>query len=110
MSNIIRTTNPKVSPNVVSRIVTTFKGLCERADFDDDTGEASEVGAGVSAADVPKATEEVTEPVAQPTALAASTRSQPTVHIDLQIHIAPESDAEQIDQIFASIAKHLYDK
>jgi hypothetical protein len=35
---------------------------------------------------------------------------RPSVHIDLQIHISPEADAEQIDNIFSSIAKHLYDK
>lgn len=32
----------------------------------------------------------------------------PSVHIDLQIHISPEASTEQIDTIFASIAKHLY--
>ena len=31
-----------------------------------------------------------------------------TLHIDLQIHISPDASAEQIDQIFASISKHLY--
>lgn len=31
----------------------------------------------------------------------------PSIHIDVQIHISPESSAEQIDQIFASMAKHL---
>ena len=31
-----------------------------------------------------------------------------TLHIDLQIHISPEADAEQIDHIFASMAKYLY--
>lgn len=32
----------------------------------------------------------------------------PSVHIDIQIHISPDSTANQIDQIFASMAKHLY--
>ncbi len=32
----------------------------------------------------------------------------PTLHIDIQIHIAPDASAEQIDQIFASMNKHLY--
>ena len=36
-----------------------------------------------------------------------SNRIIPTVHIDLQIHISPEASPEQIDTIFASIAKHL---
>lgn len=32
----------------------------------------------------------------------------PSLHIDIQIHIAPDASAEQIDQIFASMNKHLY--
>ena len=32
----------------------------------------------------------------------------PNLHIDLQIHISPESTPEQIEAIFASMAKHLY--
>lgn len=35
---------------------------------------------------------------------------QPSIHIDLQIHISPEATAGQIDSIFASVAKHLYAK
>ena len=31
----------------------------------------------------------------------------PNLHIDIQIHISPESNAEQIDKIFESMAKHL---
>lgn len=33
----------------------------------------------------------------------------PEPHIDVQIHISPESNAEQIDKIFESMAKHLKD-
>ena len=33
---------------------------------------------------------------------------RPALHIDIQVHIDPTSSAEQIDQIFASMAKHLY--
>ena len=33
---------------------------------------------------------------------------QPSVHIDFQIHISPEASPEQIDQIFASMRRHLY--
>ena len=31
----------------------------------------------------------------------------PSIHIDVQIHISPEATADQVDQIFASMAKHL---
>jgi hypothetical protein len=34
--------------------------------------------------------------------------SQPSVHIDFQIHISPEATPEQIEQIFASMRRHLY--
>jgi len=34
--------------------------------------------------------------------------SQPSVHIDFQIHISPETTEKQIDQIFASMRRHLY--
>ncbi len=34
--------------------------------------------------------------------------SSPSIHIDIQIHISPEASTNQIDQIFASMAKHLY--
>jgi len=32
----------------------------------------------------------------------------PTIHLDIQVHIPPAASATQIDQIFASMAKHLY--
>lgn len=35
---------------------------------------------------------------------------RPTIHVDLQIHISSDATAEQIDHVFASMAKHLYDK
>ena len=34
-------------------------------------------------------------------------RFSPSIHIDVQIHISPESSAEQINQIFESMGKHL---
>ncbi|HQT96040.1 MAG TPA: hypothetical protein PK435_15525 [Thermoanaerobaculaceae bacterium] len=43
-----------------------------------------------------------------PPALPHSTL--PGVHIDVQIHVAADARPEQIDQIFASLAKHLYQR
>ena len=34
----------------------------------------------------------------------------PTVHLDIQIHIPADAAPDQIDQIFASMARHLYAK
>lgn len=36
--------------------------------------------------------------------------SEPSLHIDVQVHIDSSATSEQIDQIFASMAKHLYGK
>jgi hypothetical protein len=36
------------------------------------------------------------------------TQGGPSLHIDIQVHIPPDATAEQIDLIFASMAKHLY--
>ena len=40
-------------------------------------------------------------PVAQPVA-------RPAIHLDFQIHIAADAKPDVVDQIFASMAKHLY--
>lgn len=45
--------------------------------------------------------------VAEATTTPASIAPSPSLHIDIQVHIAPEASLEQIDQIFASMAKHL---
>ncbi|MDM0074430.1 DUF5343 domain-containing protein [Variovorax sp. J2P1-59] len=34
-------------------------------------------------------------------------RKLPSVHIDVQVHISPDTTPEQIDRIFASMSKHL---
>ncbi|WP_232830021.1 DUF5343 domain-containing protein [Bordetella bronchiseptica] len=36
-----------------------------------------------------------------------SSRKLPSVHIDVQVHISPDTTPEQIDRIFASMSKHL---
>ena len=36
--------------------------------------------------------------------------ADPTVHLDIQIHIDSTASSDQIDKIFASMAKHLYGK
>jgi hypothetical protein len=33
----------------------------------------------------------------------------PSLHIDVQVHISPDATADQIDAIFASMSKHLYE-
>ena len=53
---------------------------------------------------------DITPPASEtPTININSTSSnRPNLHIDLQIHISPDSTPEQIEMIFASMAKHFY--
>jgi hypothetical protein len=58
-----------------------------------------------------------TREAAQPLATAANEPPSPgrpdkgpTVHLDIQIHIPADATPEQIDQIFSSMARHLYAK
>lgn len=52
------------------------------------------------------ATEQIKQqPTESPT--SSSHRRVPAIHIDVQVHISPDTSAEQIDRIFESMAKHL---
>lgn len=44
-----------------------------------------------------------------PAQVKSSSGFSPKIHIDVQVHISPESSPEQIDKIFESMAKHLKD-
>ena len=87
---------------VISKLVSTFKSLAELAEFTPVS----------SRTDLHMASEPLHVPVATSPVRPVGGRSLhsdgPSVHIDIQVHISPESTAEQIDQIFSSMAKHLY--
>lgn len=50
------------------------------------------------------------ESIPPATARQKNAAGVPTVHIDLQIHVSPDAGPEQIDAMFAAMAKHLYGK
>ncbi len=55
----------------------------------------------------PRAIPTVATPASAERAVEGS-GSAPNVHLDIQIHIPADASAEQIDQIFESMARHLY--
>lgn len=94
-------TSSSAGAQVIRRTVATFKALVEEADF--------------PASAAPSETTMQTGPLHTPTAaqspempMASRSQGGPALHIDIQIHISPESTAQQIDKIFESMAKHLY--
>ena len=54
---------------------------------------------------VPSSAEQTPPPPAP--APAPATKRVPSIHIDVQVHISPDTSPEQIDRIFASMSKHL---
>ena len=82
----------------VDLTVKTFKALCSLADF----------GAVEDAPSLPDV------PVEQPDSdIGAATfnrgiPSKASLHIDVQVHIHPDTNDEKIDKIFKSMAKHIY--
>ncbi len=104
-------TKTTAGKQVVSRLTRTFKALVELSDFDDNSNISEQ--AFTSDSNEPIASMSELQPKVSIPATALPTKSQgnaPTLHIDVQIHISSDVSADQIDQIFASMAKHLYAK
>ncbi|MGA7831885.1 MAG: DUF5343 domain-containing protein [Terracidiphilus sp.] len=85
---------------VIAKTISTFKALVEEAEFSSLSEDAN-----LSA---PTSSGLLLAPVAQKQVNQSSIGVLPGLHIDVQVHISPEASTEQIDQIFASMAKHLY--
>jgi hypothetical protein len=78
--------------------VSTFKALAEEADFPA-VSEQTDLQTPAGPLHAPAAQRPITD---------VRSGALPGLHIDVQIHISPEAAPDQIDQIFASMAKHLY--
>ena len=72
--------------------------------FDDTMSRAGNMPEELSNGNV--ATETLTP--ANETEKSASEPNRPALHIDIQVHIDSKASSEQIDQVFASMARHLY--
>lgn len=94
-------TSSSAGAQVIAKTVATFKALVEEADF--------------SSENEPIETAMPSGPLHRPATQSALAHrmmpkdgGNPEMHIDIQIHISPDSSAEQIEKIFESMAKHLY--
>jgi hypothetical protein len=94
-------TSSSAGQQVVNKTVQTFKALVDEAEFPASAA-ATETVMHTGPLHTPAA------PQATPAAAPQMPSGGPAVHIDIQIHISPESTAAQIDKIFESMAKHLY--
>ena len=90
-------TSSSAGKQAIGKTVRTFQSLCEAADFS---------ASGVTKPPAPPSTPPDTK--MQPSCVPSSGQLQPSLHIDIQVHISPDAKPEQIDHIFSSMAKHLY--
>lgn len=95
-------TSSSAGAQAISKTLATFKALVDEAEFSS-TPNSSQTTLSSG-------------PLHTPPAAGASphiphfsqSNGGPEVHIDIQIHISPESTSQQIEKIFESMAKHLY--
>ena len=83
---------------VIAKTVSTFKALADQAEFSPVNEQT----------DLRMASGPLHTPAVPSATGIGSSLLGPALHIDVQIHISPEASANQIDQIFASMSKHLY--
>ncbi|MGY6644680.1 MAG: DUF5343 domain-containing protein [Salinarimonas sp.] len=90
----------KAGKHAIQKAVSTFKNLAAEAEFSN----------GSVDGDTRFEAELLHAPVAdtEAAARAGAKTNSPSLHIDIQVHISSEASADQIDQIFASMARHLY--
>lgn len=96
-------TSTTAGKQVISKTVASFKALCECADFapiGETQGQSMHTNAPLHTP--------IVEFPGQMQSVVTNGKSAPSIHIDLQIHVSPETTPEQIEQIFKSMAKHLY--
>ncbi len=84
---------------VVSSTVNTFKALCSFADFSKVENTSDRASGGKP---------ESSDTLANHNIQGVHNEPNIPLHIDVQIHISADTSNEQIDLIFSSMAKHLY--
>lgn len=103
IANVFKTKS-NAGDQAISKAVSTFKALAAGAKFNAASSRSADRNLDPVEQDV--STRPAPYAAASPTARQSG--STPSLHIDLQVHISPEATADQIDKIFASMAKHLY--
>lgn len=89
----------------IAKTVATFKALVAEAEFEQKSGTDSHQIAAAS-----EQSETVNAPKVPRPAPVGNEPSGTSLHLNIQIHISPEATPDQIEAIFASMAKHLYNR
>ena len=119
LRNFFTANKSTAGEQVIRKTLNTFRALCTLADFSqmqadespaDQRAKKSKSKSKSKKTSVSKAktvSGHAQTIAAQPIAAPSPT---PSLHIDIQVHISSDADAAQIDQIFKSMATHIYQK
>lgn len=96
-------TRSSAGKQVIGKTVSTFTSLCDLADLESISQAVAKAKTESKVEVTPQVDKQLS--VSEPSTIA---QTLPALHIDIQIHISSDASPEQIDSIFASMAKHLY--
>jgi Family of unknown function (DUF5343) len=99
LRNFFTIHNEKLGESTLALVVATFKRLCDNADFDrsaDDGG-----------APAPAAPHVVPPVVVTPPTVTTGRFGEPSVNINIELHLPPTEDASIYEKLFAALRKHL---
>ena len=94
----------------VTDTVATFKVLCSLADFGQEDDDTPEDQKEVDSVESPTPATEPDPNDDQGKSSQADPTFSPELNINIQIHISSDAEPNQIDKIFESMAKHLFNR
>ncbi|MFI5399230.1 MAG: DUF5343 domain-containing protein [Candidatus Binatia bacterium] len=97
LRNFFTTHNAKLGESTLQFVVSTFKKLCESADFEQAIDE------------VPKGAPKATRAVVETAAIEVKTPrlTESSVNINIELHLPATEDATIYEKLFAALRKHL---
>ena len=97
------------SEQAIDSTIGTFKALCSLADFNRKRVKRAATARKRREAAKPLAIDSDASAIATADS-PATIPETPTIHTDIQIHIHPDADADQIREIFKNMARYLYNR
>lgn len=104
LKNIIISEKPEIQARATQAIISTFKALCERADFSDIDSTSIEVAAGSSSGNTRERLQVGDIPEVR---AAAKTGAALVLNVNIQLTVPETTDESVYDKFFAALRKHL---
>lgn len=104
LRNIIISERPEIQARATQAIISTFRALCERANFSDIDSTSIEVAAGSSSENTKERPQVVDIPEVR---AAVKTGAALVLNVNIQLTVPETTDESVYDKFFAALRKHL---